>query len=323
MTPSSLPLERKSLIAQLCLARAELLQALIGLDEAALAGAPLAGHWTVKDLLAHIAVWDRWDLAAMQALLAGRRPDLAATADLDAFNLASAAAWQPRSLAEVVTELEAARNDWLAWLATVPGEAFFQPRSLDGEDWSFPACINLQRRHDVEHGEQIRAWREAAGPALRPGPKAALLAGMRAARVALLAVADLVPEAQRTTRPLTGAWTLQDVLGHIADWEWWGADGLRQMAAGREPQVEGFSSIQAWNEAHATARQGQPWQQAWTDFNAARQALDAALAGMDQVGLERRYYAAWANAERPAYAWAVIFLEHDLEHAQELFQALL
>ena len=302
-------------MAQLHMARARLLTQVLCLDETALCEQPVVGTWTIKDLLAHIAVWDRWELSAMRSLLAGEMPDRTTTEDLDAFNQTTAAAWRERTLNQVVTELEEARAAWLAWLQSVPDDAFFCSRFIGQDNWHFPGCVEIQRQHDEEHGGQIKAWRKTHQPQPAPGPKAVLLAAMRAGRQALLAAMALVPSEERSTRLVAGSRTLKDVLDHLADWEWWAVAGLRQMAEGRPPEMERYRSIQARNQQQAATRQDQSWDQGWSDFTAGRQALDQVLAGMSQADLARCYPAPWADADRPAYAWATILLDHDLENA--------
>jgi len=152
-------------------------------------------------------------------------------------------------------------------------------RSFQDCDWSFPGCLEVQWRHDAEYAGQIRAWREARGWKGQTGPKAVLLAALNAARDELLAAAVLVSSEERASHPVCGAWTLKDVLGHVADWEWLGAEGLRHMAAGHAPQVEHVEDLDAWNQAHVEARRSQPWEEVWADLHAARRSLLEVLQG--------------------------------------------
>ena len=58
---------------------------------------------------------------------------------------------------------------------------------------------------------------------LEEGAKAHLLASLNETRAKLLAAVSLVPDTERESRPVCGHWTLKDLLGHIADWEAFGA----------------------------------------------------------------------------------------------------
>jgi hypothetical protein len=303
-----------------CLAaeRAGLLEQLIGLDERTLTEKPVFDGWTVKDLLAHIAAWDRWELWEMKCMAGGKPPDLSAVRDVDSYNAAVVAAWRDRTLAEVLAELQDARAAWVSWLRALPEEEFFRQRSLGGEDWSFPGCVEVQWRHDAEHAAQIAAWREAEGLKAETGPKTVLLAALAAARDELLTAAALAPPEERASRLVCGEWTLKDVLGHVADWEWFGVEGLRQMAAGQPPQVEHVPDIDAWNQAHVEARRNQSWGAVWADFQAARRALLEILEEMSQAEMALSFPFPW-GPEGTAYRWVCVYLAHDREHAQDLW----
>lgn len=317
---------RGCLLARLAAERAGLLWQLVDLDERALTEMPFLDDWTAVDLMAHVAAWDRWEHRAMGSMVAGEAPDLSALGDFDASNAAFVAAWRERTaglspgeaLSEVLTELQAARLDWVAWLETLPDEEFFRRRFHSGYDWSFATVpLPVQWEHDAAHGGQIAASRQAAGLGSTTGPKAVLLAALAAAREELLAAAALVPPEERTSRLVCGEWTLRDVVGHVADWEWFGVEGLRLMAAGQPPQVELVEDIDSWNQAHAQARRNQPWELAWTDLHASRETLLGVLRAMDQEILARTFAFPWGGLGTP-HGWIRIYLAHDREHARDL-----
>jgi hypothetical protein len=155
---------RANLLAPLAAERDRLLAQLEGLEEGMLTRSPLFDDWTVKDILAHIAAWDRWEDQAMRSMVAGEEPDFAAVQDFDAANAAFVAAWRDRSWSQVLEELHAARADWLSWLESLPLEEFFRPRSYGGYDWSFHTTpLPILWQHDAEHAEQIASWRAAEG----------------------------------------------------------------------------------------------------------------------------------------------------------------
>jgi predicted RNase H-like HicB family nuclease/uncharacterized damage-inducible protein DinB len=155
---------RRELLARLAAERAALLGQLVGLDERTLVEEPVVEDWTVKDLLAHVAAWDRWEDRTMRCMAVGEVPDLTAVRDFDASNAVFVAEWRDRTLDEVLTELQAARADWMAWLESLPEEEFFRPRSYEGWDWAFSRePVEIQWQHDAEHAAQIANWREGRG----------------------------------------------------------------------------------------------------------------------------------------------------------------
>jgi len=290
---------------------------LIGLDERKLTEEPVVKDWTVKDVLAHIAAWDRWEDKTMRCMLVGDVPDLSAAQDADAFNATVVAEWHDRTLNEVLAELQTARADWEAWLSSLSEKELFQRRFVQGGDWSFPGCLEVQRRHDAEHAAQIATWRKAEKLEKSIGPKKVLLAGLAAARRELLAATALVPLEGRTSRRVCGEWTLKDVLGHIADWEWLGGEGLRHMAAGDAPQIEHVTDFDAWNRDHVRVRHEQPWKTVWNDLHGARRAMLEVLGQLNEIDLARSFPSPWGSEITP-YSWTFIFLSHDREHARGL-----
>jgi uncharacterized damage-inducible protein DinB/predicted RNase H-like HicB family nuclease len=205
-------------------------------------------------------------------------------------------------------------------------KVFYPTRWTDHpeEPWTARKALRRFLEHEREHTLQAQDilldWWEAEGRRAKTGSKEALSAVLSAAREELLRAAALVPVEERTSRPICGEWTLQDVLGHVCDWEWVGVEGLRCMAAGRPPQVEHVESIDAWNQAHCKARRDQPWQQVWEDFQAAREAMVAALSDLAQDGLARSFVFPW-GPEGTAYQWVGVYVTHDREHARDLQEA--
>jgi uncharacterized damage-inducible protein DinB/predicted RNase H-like HicB family nuclease len=309
---------RQSLLARLAYVRTSLLAQLLGLDEAALTERRISERWTVKDLLAHVAAWDRWEERTMRAMVAGEEPDFEAVGDVDAANARFVAAWQGRSLDAVVAELNAARTSWVAWLAALPVDEFFRVRAYAGYDWTFARVpLAVQWQHDAEHTSQIAAWRRAEKPGGRTGPKAVLRAVFDAGREELLAAARLMPPEQRASYAVCGHWTAHDVLGHLADWEWVGVEGMRDMAAGKPPAVAPIRDIDLWNAERVEVRRTQAWSRVWADLQAARQAFLEAFDALDPAELGKVHAFPWGGYGT-AYDWVSVYVAHDREHAAQL-----
>lgn len=154
--------QRTHLFAHLDAKRVRLLRQVSDLENEALE-APAFDGWSVKDVLLHIAAWDRWKLDTMQRMAAGEAPDLDAASDVDSFNAAAVTAWQNRTLDAVMVELEDARAELVNWLEALPEEELFRQRDVDGDDRSFPGLVQVQWEHEAEHAAQIAQWRDAEG----------------------------------------------------------------------------------------------------------------------------------------------------------------
>jgi uncharacterized protein (TIGR03083 family) len=155
---------RQMLAGQLEDARERLLQSFAGLSDEQMQEPGVCGDWSVRDILAHIAAWDRATTEAYRAMVAGERP---AFLDLDeegieAFNHEHHQVTLQAGVDEVVTELLASRNEMLEMLRDLDNKTLFAPAPGDTQaDLSIAACINVTISHDEEHAEMIEEWREA------------------------------------------------------------------------------------------------------------------------------------------------------------------
>jgi hypothetical protein len=154
-------MKKRDVLASVEAARAELLAAIEGLSEEQMTKVPVAGDWTLKEILAHIAGWTVWDLAAVRGILAGDTPDFAPIADVDAFNAALVAERCSWPLERILLEMEEALEATLELLAGLPENEIFDEGRFRGPYWrSLAEWLQVAWEHEQEHTEQIRAWRE-------------------------------------------------------------------------------------------------------------------------------------------------------------------
>ncbi|MEK9165142.1 MAG: DinB family protein, partial [Chloroflexota bacterium] len=312
---------RAELLARMAAERGRLFWTVLGVDEKTVTTRPVAGEWTVKVLLAHIGAWD--DLHRQRAALtaAGREADLPEI-HLNDLNAALFAKHKQWTLNRAVALCVGARARYLAAFARIPDEALHRKPAVKGV-WPIRLRTIWRHKHDAEHIVEWNKWRKKNKLKIGIGPKSLLLAALEAARDDLLATTALLPPDERDTRPLVGKWTLKDVMGHVADWEWQCVKGLRDVARGRDPNIDiaSDSDTDRVNKAMAKARRGQSWDEVWDDLFAARRALLRVLDKMTQETLSRPFVSPW-RAGDTAYRWVRGWMSHDLEHAAEIRAAL-
>lgn len=102
-------------------------------------GGVLFGGWTVREVLVHIACWDRELVRGLDQLLAGRRPAFL-DEDENAFNERAVCAWREVPLDAVSAELRAAHESLMARLEALTDEQW--RRSL-AERWPDGAPITV------------------------------------------------------------------------------------------------------------------------------------------------------------------------------------
>src|SRR5215207_8005522 len=140
--------------------RMELLVAQLSVAEINQPGA--VGVWSVKDVLAHIAYWERYAVDTLHAIARGETPNLVADDETERNNASVVAQYYQRSLSAVISDWQQAREDLLDAIENLEDADLNDP---DRFPWSDGRSL-LDRLagnsfgHEQEHIEQIRAWKQ-------------------------------------------------------------------------------------------------------------------------------------------------------------------
>ena len=300
--------------------RAEMIWQLVRFGEETLTEVPVFEKYTAKDLLAHVADWDDFHTDRVLLAMAGRAGEIVSV-DMDERNEALYQARKDWSLAQAVEACLEARRRFEETIGLLSEAVIHQAVTLPWKTTSIREWSEWRYRHDGVHTADLAAWREAnKGIRISTGPKSVLLAAMETARQEMLAVIDLISMEERETRLVCGEWTLKDVLGHVADWEWFGVERWRPKQSNRSLKID-YPGIQEWNDLHAAARKGDTWERVWVDFVNARAALRQILEEMDEGELARVVAAPW-NPNDTNYRWIALWIHHERYHAADLRRAL-
>ena len=148
-------MNREQLLARLDNAWAALGDSYAGLSEAEMMTPGVAGEWSVKDMLAHVATWEEEALKYLPLVLAGGRPPrYASYGGIDAFNARMTEVKRGLSLAEVQRLLVETHRQLIAYLRHVPEEQF-------ATETRFRHRLRLDTySHYPLHAAMIRTWRE-------------------------------------------------------------------------------------------------------------------------------------------------------------------
>jgi hypothetical protein len=231
------------------------------------------------------------------------------------------------SLETAVAMLFKERRGFYALLETISDADLHRRRRLTtGQSTQMRTWMRRRWLHDAAHAQDLAAWRQQLPEAVRQkrlGPKYILRALLLSARKEFLLTADMISEAERTTLPVCGVWTLKDLLGHLTDWAKVGVDGLQQLAEGQAPEFDYTIALNfdEFNNANAAVRKDQSWDEIWTDFKETHHQLLHLLHTMPEAQLTREFTAPW---QRPinGYLWTTIWFGHDQEHAHDIRHAL-
>jgi hypothetical protein len=147
---------RSDLLARIETRWRVLLTSYAGLSEAMLVEPGVTGTWSVKDIIAHVTVWEAEALAHLQVVLAGKRPPRYSVTHggINAFNAQMTQRNRDLSLAEVMQLRDDTHRGLVEFVQGVP-------ESECGSDTRFRRRLRLDTYgHDAVHARAIRAWRE-------------------------------------------------------------------------------------------------------------------------------------------------------------------
>ena len=137
---------------------ANLLAAIDGLSDEAMTRV-WYGQWCLRDILAHIAGWQREMAGALERMACGERPvpEGVDYSDPNPWNVRFSAAQRNTSPAAMIEELVASQQAFLAAARQLPEDRFQEGRAANRI--LHASAID----HYREHAPEIRAWREREG----------------------------------------------------------------------------------------------------------------------------------------------------------------
>lgn len=153
--PPSMKDRRTKLLARLDATWAAFRESYAGLPDAILLEPGVMGHWSVKDILAHVTTWEAEALKHLPLIIAGGTPPRYATVGgLDAFNARLSEQKRGLSLAEIQGQLDDTHRRLVEFIQTVPDDF------LRGDSRARRRLRLDTYSHYPLHAETIRTWRE-------------------------------------------------------------------------------------------------------------------------------------------------------------------
>ena len=146
----------KKLLQRVDTAWAAFQESYAGLPDAQLMEPGAIGEWSIKDILAHVTIWEEEALKHLPLIIAGGRPPRYVTyGGIDAFNAQMIEQRRGLSLAEVRRHLEETHRRLLAFIQSAPADQFTREtrarRRLRLDTYG----------HYPLHAAAIQDWREA------------------------------------------------------------------------------------------------------------------------------------------------------------------
>jgi hypothetical protein len=165
MSENNQPANKAALLDTIQNERARLESLLEGLTETQMIELGVEGDWSIKDILAHIAAWERLAMDRIHAAQTGsdlKYPLIAGDDFVDQFNAQTYEAHKDQPLSEVQDEFHSTHRDFLAQIEALAEEKLPQKLNFD---WSgkltHQVMISANTHwHYPDHAAAIEKWLE-------------------------------------------------------------------------------------------------------------------------------------------------------------------
>jgi hypothetical protein len=148
-------MNRQQLLKQLDKAWTVLKESYAGVSESQLTEPGVTGHWSVKDIIAHVTTWEEEALKYLPLLLTGGTPPRYSKqyGGIDAFNAQMTEQKRGLSLSDVLRQQEDTHRRLIDYVQNAPEEQFTR-------ETRFRRRLRLDTySHYPKHAKAIRAWR--------------------------------------------------------------------------------------------------------------------------------------------------------------------
>jgi hypothetical protein len=165
-------------------------------------------------------------------------------------------------------------------------------------------------------GERAMELRRRIGPFDEPivpegASQTEMLQALRASELDMLVTLMFVPEAERPTACVFGDWTLNQTVGHLADWDSFYLDSLRELEGNSLGARHWPEDADEMSQLLMQMRSRVSFEQNWRDFRVNRIAL---IESLERMRPDRFLQATPGKRFETPYHLAWSALDHFLEH---------
>jgi hypothetical protein len=296
--------------------RTALLEAIKGLSRRQLTQIPIYDEWTVKDVLAHIIGWDHWVIKIVP-LIVQDKADQVPEVDVEARNRQFVAAWRERSLTEILAELASTHQQIIDILSSIDFTEIDRRHNRHGRVITIRGyVIEIMVEHERRHAAEIELWRQDLEQEIDP---IAIEAMLKQNRDNFMNLLDRFSQADLLNKTAVGSWSLNDLIGHIADWEQRMLDTAYHIYDPSQPLPPPVGDPAAdWNEILAAQRDEKSWPENYQDLKQTQQALDDLIKTLRPGDWKLRGLYPWPDDQGTLAELIYQIAEHYLDHLPDL-----
>ena len=160
-------MNKSELLAALEESREKFMEAIEGLSEEDMLRPEMAGEWTLKDLLAHLTMWEAELVKLLWQVHQGIKPTSIqfSNVEVDQQNAHWYQQNKDRPLEQVLSDFHGVRPQTMRRVESFLDRDLNNPKRYDWLDgtplWQWIATDTFE--HEAEHTAQVQAWRQAQG----------------------------------------------------------------------------------------------------------------------------------------------------------------
>jgi hypothetical protein len=266
------------IVSDLKFGRSTLLKAIEGLSERELTETPIYGEWKIKDVLAHVIGWDRRVIAILPLILHDRTSQVSSV-EVQEHNRQSVSVWQDKSFAEVLAAIRSTHQQILDIVSALDHVEIDKRRERNSRIITIRSYVlDIMLEHERQHALEIEQWRKQLEKAIDP---AAIRAMVRQTRADFIAILDCFNEDDVLDQTAVGVWSVNDVVGHLADWEQLALRAAYHIYDPSQPPITRLSDdIEAWNKIMAAERRVKSWPENYHYLRQTHLAMDEFIAAL-------------------------------------------
>ena len=297
--------------------REALLKSIAGLSDRELTRLEIYPGWTLKAVLAHVAGWDQRVISNLELISQGRAYDIASV-EADAYNRASVAARQDRSVREILAEMAGNHHRIIELVSRLDYPDIDRRHERNGRFITIRSyVIDIMVEHERQHTAEIELWRKELDRQLDPEAIIADLTERRAKFMQRLA--QISPPEARAARTV-GEWSTNERVGNRPDGEPWLWRAARHIHDPSLPAVDLLPGPEeeAWNALLLERRGQKTWPENYRELINIQAEVDDFLMHLTPGDYALRGPFPWPGEHGTLAELITQFTEHYDDHLPDL-----
>lgn len=297
--------------------RKVLFDAIEGLSQRELTEKEVYEGWTVKDILAHIIGWDEQVINNLTLVRQGQIADVT-NPETEVHNPAAVARWRDKSWREVLGAVQQSYQQIIDSIAATDYSEIDRRHERQGRIFTIRSyIIETMVEHIRRHAAEIELWRQSLEEDI---DAQAIVLQMKQHRADFMRWLDSFTDDAELVEPnAVGRWSINDLVGHVVDWEARMLQSARHIYDPSLPEVAAVdASTTDWNELMVAQRTKKTFAENHHDLRESQIVVDSFLADLTPGDWKLRGPFPWPDDQGTLAELVINVGEHYHTHALDL-----